>query len=244
VIRIAAIAVSVKTLLRIILVLGCLFVAVFAFLLFIYRDRRPPIFHAIENGDTNAIGRYLALGSNVNVPVLSYPFGGNRNVPLLDIAVENGQLETVEFLLKNKADPNQTDYRGATPLQWAVGHIKNDVPMATRAKILKTLVESGADPNGKDSNQYGHTPVINAANFGEMEMVKLLLAAGADVSATNYEGMTALHFADNAEIARFLIDAGADRNAHAGGETPAETAIRLGNFGALTVLTNGPTTNH
>lgn len=216
---------------------------VFAFLVFIHRDRRPPIFHAVENGDTNGIARYLALGSNVNTPVLSYPFGGNRNVPLLDIAVESGQLETVEFLLQNKADPNQTDYSGATPLQWVVGRIKNDVPVERRVRILKALIESGATPNQKNSNHYGYTPLINAAEFGELEMVKILLAAGADVNATNNEGITALHFARNAEIARFLIDAGADRNAHAGGETPTETAIRLGHFSALTVLTNEPVTN-
>jgi len=208
---------------------------------FVHRDRRPAIFHAVENGDTNAIARYLGLGSNVNTPVLSYPFGGNRDVPLLDIAVENGQLKMVEFLLKNKANPNQSDYSGKTPLQWAVGRIKNDVPVEQRLKILKALIDSGADLNRKDSDHYGYTPLINAAEFGELEMVKALLAAGADVHTTNNEGITALHFADNAEIARFLIDAGADRNAHAaGGETPAATAVRRGKLSVLTGLTNDP----
>jgi hypothetical protein len=231
----------VKKLLQFFLFIGCCFVAAFTFMLFIHRDRRPPIFHAAEDGDTNAIACYLGFGSNVNTPVLSYRYGGNRDVPLLDIAVANGQLEMVEFLLKNKANPNQSDYSGETPLQWVVGRIKNDVPVEQRLKILKVLIASGADPNRKDSDHYGYTPLIHAAEFGELEMVKALLAAGAHVNATNNEGITALHFADNAEIARFLIDAGANPNAHAvGGETPAQTAVRLGNLNVLTFLTNEP----
>ena len=65
-------------------------------------------------------------------------------------------------------------------------------------------------------------------------------AACASIRATNSQGLTALHYANNAEIARLLIAAGADRTNPTGGETPAETAIRLYHFGALTVITNAP----
>lgn len=112
-----------KILLRMFLTLGCLFVAAVILFVVVHRDRRPPIYFAAEQGDTNAIAQYLRLGSNVNTPILSYPYGGNRNVPLLDIAVANGQSETVEFLLKNRANPNQPDYLGEAPLQWVIGGI-------------------------------------------------------------------------------------------------------------------------
>jgi len=232
-----------KVLLRIIALLGCLFVAAFAMFLFIHRDRRPPIFHAVADGDTNAIAQYLRLGSNVNSPILSYPYGGNRDAPLLDIAVANGQLETIVFRLKSGANPNQPDYSGEAPSQWALGRLENDVPVEKRAKILKTLIDSGADPNQKDANYYGYTPLIRAAEFGEGETVTILLAAGARVDATNNESGTALHFARNAEIARLLIAAGADRNAQASGATPAQTAVRFGHLSALTVLTNETDSN-
>jgi ankyrin repeat protein len=202
----------------------------------------------VENGDTNAIAKYLASGSNVNATILSYPFGGNRNVPLLDIAVENGQLDTVGFLLKHGANPNQPDYSSETPLMWAIGRSGNDVPVERQMKVLKLLIASGADPNQRASNQWGITPLMWAAEFGELEMAKTLLAAGADVNETNNIGATALHGAKNAEIARILIHAGADRNArmtfvdqgviHV--VTPVDSAREDRRFDVLAVLTNAP----
>jgi len=77
------------------------------------------------------------------------------------------------------------------------------------------------------------------AAMGELDVAAILLGAGADVNATNNAGQAALHFADNPRIARFLIDAGADRNAHArGGETPAQAAARQGRLHVLKVITN------
>ena len=242
-----------KILLRLFLTLGCLFVAAVVLFAVVHRDRRPLIFHAVENGDTNAIAQYLRLGSNVNTPILSYPYGGNRDVPLLDVAVANGQLETVEFLLKSGANPNQPDYSGETPLQWAIGRIKNDEPVEKQLQvtILKMLIKSGANPNRKDSNQYGYTPLIRAAEFDELEIAKTLLVAGADINATNNEGATARHYAKNAEVARLLIAAGADRNARLtyvdGGitnvVTPADGARKAGKFDVLAVITNSPIPN-
>lgn len=82
----------VKTLLRIFLILTCLSIVAFAFMLFIYRDRRPPIFHAVTEGDTYAIAQHLGAGNDVNSLVLTYPFGGKRHAPMLSIAAYNGQL--------------------------------------------------------------------------------------------------------------------------------------------------------
>jgi len=56
----------------------------------------------------------------------------------------------------------------------------------------------------------GTTVLMVAAGKGNVEMVKVLIAAGADVNAKNKKGLTALDFAiDHPEIAAVLKAAGA-----------------------------------
>ncbi len=62
---------------------------------------------------------------------------------------------------------------------------------------------------------HAEVPLIDAARQGEVETVRTLLAEGADVTATNHYGATALTYAadnGNIEILRLLISKGADVN--------------------------------
>ena len=235
-----------KALFRIVVLLCSLLLAGFIFVLFIFRDRRPRIYFAAEAGDTNLIAHYLASGTNVNDLIMCYRFGPMELAPMLDIAAQNGQVDTVEFLLKKGANPNEADSWDYTPLLWVLGQNRNDVNAETRVRLLKILLENGADPNLRSSSGFW-TPLIQAADLGEVEFAKILLAAGADVTETNKEGSTPLHFASNAEIVKLLIAAGANPNARTKpstggetGETPADSALRFGHFDALKVLTNLP----
>jgi len=100
--------------------------------------------------------------------------------------------------------------------------------MEMRLEIIQILLKGGADPN-KASLRSGRTPLIAASQLGQSNTISLLLTAGGSVSATNYYGWTALHYADNANVARVLLAAGADPSASTPtGETPVETAIRGG----------------
>jgi ankyrin repeat protein len=231
-----------KVLFRIVLLLCSLLLAGFIFMLFIFRDRRPRIYFAADTGDTNLIAHYIASGTNVNDLILCYPFGGNRDLaPMLDIALQNGQVKTVEFLLKNGANPNQPDSNGETPLMCVIGQARNEVTVETKAQLLRILLEAGADPNLRSSNGFW-TPLIQAVDFGQIDAAKILLSRGASVSETNSEGSTPLHFAENAEVVKLLISAGADPNARTSpapeGETPGDSALRFGHLSALKLLTN------
>lgn len=76
--------------------------------------------------------------------------------PLL-VAVAAGRLEAVRYLLEHGADPDESsiiEKRGGpprSPLQWAVLALADDrdVPKGLRYEVLKTLLESGADPNAR-----------------------------------------------------------------------------------------------
>ena len=86
----------------------------------------------------------------------------------------------------------------------------------------------------------GTTALHWAANFDDADLVKALLAAGANPRVSNRYGITPLSQAcenGNAQIVEMLIKAGADVNApHAEGETPLMTASRTGNPAAIKVL--------
>src|SRR5437667_5078222 len=59
------------------------------------------------------------------------------------------------------------------------------------ATTVRGLLKQHADPNAPDVD--GTTPLIWAAHNGDAETGKLLIAAGANVKATNRYGINALH---------------------------------------------------
>jgi ankyrin repeat protein len=78
--------------------------------------------------------------------------------------------------------------------------------------MAAALVGAGANPNL--SSVVGETPLMTAAHTGNVQLARLLLAAGADVSAReSTQGQTALMRAvagNHTEIVRALVESGAD----------------------------------
>jgi len=78
---------------------------------------------------------------------------------------------------------------------------------------VAALLLSGADVNMKD-RRGGATPLMNAAAFGSIETMRLLIEKGADVNGKSAGNATALMWAaTNLEKVRLLLDKGADVNA-------------------------------
>lgn len=82
---------------------------------------------------------------------------------------------------------------------------RNDLPLAVER------LRDGANPNGRDGE--GFTPLMVAAGHGQVQMVELLLTAGADVNMLDPRmGASALHKAaqsGSVDVARLLLDQGA-----------------------------------
>jgi hypothetical protein len=79
------------------------------------------------------------------------------------------------------------------------------------------LIAGGADPNAADTRDFGFgcAPLHLAADADDPELIRALVAAGADVNARTVWGQTPLWFACNggrALAARELLAAGADPN--------------------------------
>jgi ankyrin repeat protein len=63
------------------------------------------------------------------------------------------------------------------------------------------------------SESHGRTPLIWAADRGQLSAVEILLAKGAEINAQDIEGQTALHYATVCEqeaVAKYLAEHGAD----------------------------------
>jgi serine/threonine-protein phosphatase 6 regulatory ankyrin repeat subunit A/serine/threonine-protein phosphatase 6 regulatory ankyrin repeat subunit B len=152
--------------------------------------------------DVAQVRSLLAAGADANEKAQGdYP---------LNIAATYGPAEMVTILLEAGAGIEQPGRDGLQPLHNAVilGH----------KDIVALLMQKGAIVDAKD--RLGRTPLINfaARGGGEIEIPKMLLAAGADPdieSAKDDENRTVLDFAaatGNLELAELLIAAHVDVN--------------------------------
>jgi len=82
-----------------------------------------------------------------------------------------------------------------------------------RDLVVQLLIELGADINQKSANNLGVAPLHSAVAGNHLEIVKMLLNAGAYVNARQNGGFTPLHSAaqnNNAEMINLLLEFGAD----------------------------------
>jgi ankyrin repeat protein len=167
--------------------------------------------------------------------------------PLL-AATMRGQVPLALFLLEQGASPDAGD-AGLTPLHWAAATWENgtanpvygfDEPMAgipdrqAKLQLVKALLAHGANPNariarpkpsfaGGYTDAVGATPFLLASSVDDVEMMRLLLAAGADpkiMTATNTTAVMAAAALNHAvgesavtegqaiEAIQFLLDLG------------------------------------
>ncbi len=139
---------------------------------------------------------------------------------------------TVRLLLQQGADVNGSQGDGMTALHWAAS--SGDPALAA------ALLTSGALPDA--GTRIGrHTPLHIAAKGGHAEVVRLLVAAKADLSAATTTGARPLHFAaasGSPETVSLLLDHGADVNVREPqwGQTPLMFAAGAGRTDVVSVL--------
>lgn len=115
-------------------------------------------------------------------------FGAAEN-PLLAIAAQTADAQIVEMLLEHGAEVNASDPNFA-------GHALNYALLTQKPDVARRLIEAGADL--KLCSPIGRTPPIVLATYletGDASIAQLMLKNGADISAANQAGETALTWA-------------------------------------------------
>jgi ankyrin repeat protein len=126
-----------------------------------------------------------------------------HNAPLVDAARARDTALAQKLLREGPREAaRQIGVDGTTALHWAVYH--------DDAELVDRLVAAGADVNAR--NDYGATPLSQAAVVGNVRVIRRLLSAGADVESANADGQTALMVlarSSNVEAAKLLLKRGA-----------------------------------
>jgi ankyrin repeat protein len=154
----------------------------------------------------------------------------------LCIAAALGDIKRlVKLLEKNPPlDAHSTD--GWTALHMASYFGKKDA--------AKMLIEAGAPIRARSSNAMNNHPIHAAAAGKRPEIVDLLIAAGADVNATQAGGFTPLHAAaqnGDVDMAKALLAGGADANIRAdNGQLPLDLALGQGHKPVVDILMEAP----
>ncbi len=167
---------------------------------------------AAREGDIDSVKVMLDAGVDINNT------GADDRTALL-VGIMNKEYTFAKFLLDQGANPNIVDALGRSPLYAAVD-MRNEDYSATPARpaldempaidLVALLIEKGADPNaaltsrlpgrsgmdqGDTSLDEGTTPFMRAARAGDAEVMKMLVAAGADPNQETKDGNNAMLFA-------------------------------------------------
>ena len=137
----------------------------------------------------------------------------------LHIAAQHDRVMMALFLKQSGANADKRDEKGRTPLFVAA---ESGSP-----RVVRLLMASGAKPDDQ-SNDYTF-PLVVAAENGHDEVVRAMIELGVDANAANSFGETALHAARGETMANMLIRAGADIEARDyQGKTPLNTMCAEG----------------
>lgn len=151
-----------------------------------------PLVKAAQDGHVATVIKLLNEGADINEKGNGYYGYGTA----LMEAAEKGNIEIVRLLLDRRADVNEKNYWGTTALMYAIGWpnfywVRKSTKITRNKEMLKTKKE-----------------LVN--------VVKVLLKAGADVNVKTKDGRTALTSAavyGQTDVVKVLLEAGVEVSA-------------------------------
>ena len=210
-----------------------------------------PLFFAVRQGHTDVVFRLLDAGASIDAvmhPTKRRGKGPKAGTTPLLLAVENGHLELAARLLDAGADPNEqrSGFTALHAMTWVRKPIRGDgdpSPIGSgklsSLGFVRTLVSHGAAVDARHGkhkpaagrlNRTGATPLLLAAETGDVPLIRLLIELGADPTLTNDDNCTPLLAAagvgvlsngdetagtesEAIEVVKLMLELGADINA-------------------------------
>lgn len=171
---------------------------------------------AVRNGNLETVKSYLELF--VRKDIVEFQDEDDRN--FLQIAVNHKQIEVAEFILKlydvNGPYKPSRDY--STDLSLLIFAVVD-----TDKEMVKFLLSHGADPNYtiqipmEDAQGYTLNALVCASQFGYVEIVKILLEAGARFFISDNEWsrywskIITTHIKERHQVLEVLMNFGIDK---------------------------------
>uniref|UniRef100_A0A8C9SJJ8 Ankyrin repeat and KH domain containing 1 n=1 Tax=Scleropages formosus TaxID=113540 RepID=A0A8C9SJJ8_SCLFO len=211
-------------------------------------EMHTALMEACMDGHVEVARLLLDSGAQVNMPADSFESP-------LTLAACGGHVELAALLIERGANLEEVNDEGYTPLMEAAreGHEEMVALLLAQGANINAQTEETQETaltlaccggflevadflikTGADIELGCSTPLMEAAQEGHLELVKYLLAAGANVHATTATGDTALTYAcenGHTDVADVLLQTGADlEHESEGGRTPLMKAARAGHL--------------
>ena len=219
------------------------------------RSPRVDVFTAlqftVQAGKGEAVRTLIEAGADLNDKT-------PQGMGLLTLAMANAHYDVAALLIESGADVNAADV-GWSPLHQVVRMRTLTIAMfphpqptgsTTSFELAKVLLASGADVNARTTERFedgwtsalgtGATAFLVAANGADYDMMRLLVANGADVSAANESGTNAIMAAAGVAMRNPNQDAGLDADSL----VALKLAISLGAGDINAVNKDGDTAVH
>ncbi len=164
-----------------------------------YGDAEPLYFAALAN-HPKIMKYFIRKGADVNTKF--------ENISALLAASQKCHKKAIEILMENKAEMISEDV-ALTPIEAVALALPGDCSIEKKEKILQMMIQFGADINiPRPGIPTGWTALDSAINFGNQDIIEMLLKLG----AKSERAIAIYARANNIDMVYLLLENGFDIN--------------------------------
>ena len=188
------------------------------------KDGMSPLMFAAQNGHLAVVNQLIETLSPEAVAVMTEQADLNGRTALI-LATQNKHDQVIQFLLDRGVNIHHQDDFDMNPLMYAVH--QGNLPLTRLLTRLGATAKNKGELGIDAENDHGCTALENAAAASDIEIIKCLLEAGANLRYALIQAAGA----GRLEVVQWLVQQGADINkANKDGGTPLLMAVDAGHI--------------